>query len=62
MSTASATLMNTYWDIVVDWGLLGWNSKNFLLRDKLLVPQKTLYFVAMVRWNLFLELYMYVYI
>lgn len=47
MSTALATLMNTYWDIVVDWGLLRWKSKNFLLRDKLLVPQKTVYFVAM---------------
>ncbi|KAI5678986.1 hypothetical protein M9H77_09936 [Catharanthus roseus] len=48
LSTAIATLTNTYWDIVVDWGLLRWKEKNFLLRDKLLVPHKSLYFVAMV--------------
>ncbi|KAK4346612.1 hypothetical protein RND71_032951 [Anisodus tanguticus] len=35
----------TYWDIVMDWGLLQRNSKN-TLGDKLLVPYKIVYFVA----------------
>lgn len=47
-SSGIATIANTYWDIVVDWGLLRWNSKNPLLRDKLLVPSKSVYFIAMV--------------
>ncbi|KAI3900717.1 hypothetical protein MKW92_003351 [Papaver armeniacum] len=37
-----------YWDLVLDWGLLRRNSKNPWLRDKLLVSQKSVYFVAMV--------------
>ncbi|KAF5748964.1 EXS family protein isoform 1 [Tripterygium wilfordii] len=43
-----ATVVNTYWDIVIDWGLLQRNSRNPWLRDKLLVPNKIVYFVAMV--------------
>ncbi|XP_015065898.1 phosphate transporter PHO1 homolog 3-like isoform X1 [Solanum pennellii] len=42
------TVGNTYWDLVIDWGLLQRNSKNPWLRDKLLVPYKTVYFVAIV--------------
>ncbi|XP_031116904.1 phosphate transporter PHO1 homolog 3-like [Ipomoea triloba] len=42
------TITNTYWDIVRDWGLLQRNSKNPWLRDKLLVPNKAVYFVAIV--------------
>ncbi|MCD7447327.1 hypothetical protein HAX54_027191 [Datura stramonium] len=42
------TVANTYWDIVIDWGLLQRNSKNPWLRDKLLVPYKIVYFVAIV--------------
>ncbi|KAL6187726.1 hypothetical protein ACLB2K_039121 [Fragaria x ananassa] len=38
----------TYWDLVVDWGLLQRNSRNRWLRDKLLVPYKSVYFAAMV--------------
>ncbi|KAK4481585.1 hypothetical protein RD792_012487 [Penstemon davidsonii] len=38
----------SYWDIVIDWGLLQKNSRNRFLRDKLLVPYKSVYFVAMV--------------
>lgn len=48
-SSGIATIANTYWDIVIDWGLLRWNSKNPWLRDKLLVPSKSVYFIAMVR-------------
>ncbi|KAK4367564.1 hypothetical protein RND71_011356 [Anisodus tanguticus] len=42
------TVANTYWDLVIDWGLLQRNSKNRWLRDKLLVPHKIVYFVAIV--------------
>ena len=47
-SSAIATIMNTYWDIVVDWGLLHKKSNNFLLRDKLVLSHKSVYFSAMV--------------
>ncbi|KAJ4871045.1 Phosphate transporter PHO1-like protein 4 [Raphanus sativus] len=43
-----ATLYATYWDIVVDWGLLQRGCKNSFLRDKLLVPHKSVYYAAMV--------------
>ncbi|KAH7857740.1 hypothetical protein Vadar_016033 [Vaccinium darrowii] len=43
-----AAIASTYWDIVLDWGLLQKNSKNRWLRDKLLVPHKSVYFAAMV--------------
>uniref|UniRef100_A0A7N0TA21 Uncharacterized protein n=1 Tax=Kalanchoe fedtschenkoi TaxID=63787 RepID=A0A7N0TA21_KALFE len=43
-----ATVFNTYWDIVKDWGLLQRNSKNPWLRDKLLIPDKSVYFVAII--------------
>ncbi|CAJ2669024.1 unnamed protein product [Trifolium pratense] len=47
-SSGIATIVNTYWDIVIDWGLLRRNSRNPWLRDKLSVPYKSVYFVAMV--------------
>lgn len=47
-SSIAATVVSTYWDIVIDWGLLQRNSENRWLRDKLLVPNKSVYFVAMV--------------
>lgn len=43
-----AAVSGTYWDLVIDWGLLQRKSKNRWLRDKLLVPQKSVYFIAMV--------------
>ncbi|XP_012568803.1 phosphate transporter PHO1 homolog 9 [Cicer arietinum] len=43
-----ATIVNTYWDIVIDWGLLRKNSRNPWLRDKLSIPNKSVYFGAMV--------------
>ncbi|KAH6761876.1 hypothetical protein C2S52_019309 [Perilla frutescens var. hirtella] len=42
------TIYSTYWDIVVDWGLLRKNSKNRWLRDKLLISNKAVYAVAIV--------------
>ncbi|KAH0674319.1 hypothetical protein AABB24_008811 [Solanum stoloniferum] len=48
LSSLITTLFNTYWDIVVDWGLLRRKSKNKFLRDKLILHHKSVYFTAMV--------------
>ncbi|KAL4653813.1 hypothetical protein ACB092_01G333400 [Castanea dentata] len=48
VSSGVATVAATYWDIVIDWGLLRRNSKNPWLRDKILVSNRSVYFVAMV--------------
>ncbi|XP_077213672.1 phosphate transporter PHO1 homolog 3-like isoform X2 [Tasmannia lanceolata] len=48
ITSAIATIFSTYWDVVLDWGLLQRRSKNRWLRDKLLVPHKSVYFAAMV--------------
>ncbi|KAI7744190.1 hypothetical protein M8C21_020808, partial [Ambrosia artemisiifolia] len=45
-SSGVATIYNTYWDVVKDWGLLCKDSKNRWLRDKLILPNKSVYFVA----------------
>ncbi|GAY52743.1 hypothetical protein CUMW_144300 [Citrus unshiu] len=47
-SSGVATIANTYWDIAIDWGLLRRNSRNPWLRDKLIVPIRSVYFIAMV--------------
>ncbi|KAL5807813.1 hypothetical protein ACOSQ3_028504 [Xanthoceras sorbifolium] len=47
-SSVVATIANTYWDIVMDWGLLRRSSRNRWLRDKLVIPNKSVYFIAMV--------------
>ncbi|KAK9107501.1 hypothetical protein Syun_023512 [Stephania yunnanensis] len=43
-----ATIFSTYWDIIIDWGLMQRNSKNKWLRDKLILPHGSVYFVAIV--------------
>ena len=43
-----ATGYQLYWDFIVDWGLLKTDSKNFLLRDRLMLQDKRIYFVSMV--------------
>ena len=43
-----AAVFCTYWDFVHDWGLLKRGSENRWLRDNLLIPQKEVYFIAMV--------------
>lgn len=48
IASVIAVIFGTYWDLVIDWGLFQKNSKNRWLRDKLLVPHKTVYFAAMV--------------
>nr|AAR99484.1 PHO1-like protein [Arabidopsis thaliana] len=47
-SSILAAVFCTYWDFVHDWGLLNKTSKNRWLRDKLLIPQKKVYFIAMI--------------
>jgi hypothetical protein len=49
-SSSIATIVNTYWDIVIDWGLLRRDSRNPWLRDKLSVPYRSVYFLAMVSY------------
>ncbi|KAI9169345.1 hypothetical protein LWI28_010993 [Acer negundo] len=44
--SVAAAVVGTYWDLVYDWGLLNRKSKNRWLRDKLLVPEKKIYFIA----------------
>ncbi|KAF6171812.1 hypothetical protein GIB67_007333 [Kingdonia uniflora] len=48
VSSAVAGIYSTYWDLVNDWGLLQRNSKNRWLRDKLLLPYKSIYYAAMI--------------
>ncbi|KAJ0256954.1 hypothetical protein HA466_0079070 [Hirschfeldia incana] len=43
-----AAIFGTYWDFVHDWGLLKPGSGNRWLRDNLLIPQKKVYFIAMI--------------
>ncbi|KAM7461984.1 hypothetical protein LguiA_030105 [Lonicera macranthoides] len=47
-SSGVATIAASYWDIVMDWGLLRKNSRNPWLRDKLIISNKFVYFVAIV--------------
>ncbi|KAK4783489.1 hypothetical protein SAY86_007863 [Trapa natans] len=47
VTSGATTIFSTYWDIVIDWGLLDRNSKNRWLRDKLVIQNKAVYFVAM---------------
>ncbi|XP_048230137.1 phosphate transporter PHO1 homolog 9 [Ricinus communis] len=46
-TSGTATIIATYWDIVIDWGLLCRNSRNPWLRDKLVISNKSVYFGAM---------------
>ncbi|CAN0896518.1 Phosphate transporter PHO1 homolog 3 [Linum grandiflorum] len=46
--SAIATIGGTYWDLVHDWGLLQPRSQNWFLRDKLILPFKSVYYVAIV--------------
>ncbi|KAG8366377.1 hypothetical protein BUALT_Bualt17G0073400 [Buddleja alternifolia] len=55
ITSIAATILSMYWDIVLDWGLLQHKSKNRWLRDKLLIPHKSVYFVA-IALNLLLRL------
>ena len=52
ISSILATTYQLYWDFVVDWGLLRADSKNFLLRDQLILDNKSVYFLSMVNAQL----------
>ena len=51
---ACTTLFSYYADVAMGWGLMNWNSKNFLLRDELTYP-KPWYYMAIVG-NFFMRL------
>lgn len=44
-----ATIYTNYWDLCNDWSLLNKKAKNKWLRDKLILKNKSLYFIAIVR-------------
>lgn len=46
-----ATIYTNYWDLCVDWSLLNKKSKNKWLRDKIILKNKSLYFIAIVSNN-----------
>ncbi|KAK1379558.1 Phosphate transporter like [Heracleum sosnowskyi] len=46
VTSVVAGIVATYWDIVFDWGLLNRKSANPWLRDKLIVPYKSVYYAA----------------
>ncbi|KAF6171809.1 hypothetical protein GIB67_007330 [Kingdonia uniflora] len=48
LSSAISGVYSTYWDLVVDWGLLQKKSKNRWLRNKVVLPHKSAYYGAMV--------------
>ncbi|XP_051122445.1 phosphate transporter PHO1 homolog 3-like isoform X2 [Andrographis paniculata] len=48
ITSVTATAISTYWDLVQDWGLFRRSSKNPWLRDRLLLPYKSVYFAAMI--------------
>ena len=46
-----SAIYTLYWDLVNDWGLLNWNSKNFLLRNELIYGHGTknwIYYLAII--------------
>ncbi|KAB1219297.1 Phosphate transporter PHO1 [Morella rubra] len=46
VTSAVATIYQLYWDFVKDWGFLNRHSKNFLLRDNLILKNKSIYYVS----------------
>ncbi|AQK76013.1 phosphate transporter PHO1-2 isoform X1 [Zea mays] len=54
-SSTGATIYQLYWDFVMDWGFLNPKSKNFWLRDQLILKNKSIYYASMML-NLVLRL------
>jgi hypothetical protein len=48
ISSTGATIYQLYWDFVMDWGFLNPKSKNFWLRDQLILKNKSVYYASMV--------------
>uniref|UniRef100_A0ACD5YV78 Uncharacterized protein n=1 Tax=Avena sativa TaxID=4498 RepID=A0ACD5YV78_AVESA len=46
--SSCATLYQLYWDFVKDWGFFTPRSKNFWLRDELILKNKSIYYLSMV--------------
>lgn len=44
----TATVYQLYWDFVKDWGFCDRESKNYMLRDDLVLKHKFIYYVSMV--------------
>ncbi|EES07731.1 phosphate transporter PHO1-2 [Sorghum bicolor] len=55
ISSTGATIYQLYWDFVMDWGFLNPKSKNFWLRDQLILKNKSVYYASMML-NLVLRL------
>ncbi|KAJ0963702.1 hypothetical protein J5N97_028824 [Dioscorea zingiberensis] len=55
LSSTMATVYQLYWDFVKDWGLFSLSSRNFLLRDDLVLQNKTIYY-ASIAFNFALRL------
>lgn len=55
ISSTGATIYQLYWDFVKDWGFLTPKSKNFWLRDQLILKNKWIYYVSMVFCFVYLE-------
>ncbi|KAH7691579.1 putative small molecule transporter domain-containing protein [Dioscorea alata] len=55
LSSTMATAYQLYWDFVKDWGLFSFSSRNFLLRDDLILQNKSIYYVS-IAFNFILRL------
>ncbi|XP_019432505.1 PREDICTED: phosphate transporter PHO1-like [Lupinus angustifolius] len=47
VTSVVATVYQLFWDFVKDWGFLNLNSRNPLLRDDLVLKNKTIYYMSM---------------
>lgn len=48
VTSVIATVYQLYWDFVKDWGFFNLKSKNFLLRDELVLKNKSIYYASIV--------------
>ncbi|KAF6169777.1 hypothetical protein GIB67_034169 [Kingdonia uniflora] len=48
VTSSLATVYQLYWDFVKDWGLFNRSSKNYLLRDELILKNKSSYYMSIV--------------
>jgi xenotropic and polytropic retrovirus receptor 1 len=48
ISSLGATIYQLYWDFVKDWGFCNCKSKNFWLRDELILKNRPIYYASMV--------------
>lgn len=48
ITSVVATTYQLYWDFVKDWGFFNPNSRNPLLRDDLILKNKSIYYMSIV--------------